>query len=65
LRVPVLLFQGDADTVVPASLATLFADARRDLVDYVLVLSADHVSSSDVNPARYWRALTGFLRCYP
>jgi fermentation-respiration switch protein FrsA (DUF1100 family) len=46
LRVPILLVQGDADTVVPASLAAKFASGRPDLITYLPVHGADHVSAN-------------------
>jgi pimeloyl-ACP methyl ester carboxylesterase len=65
LRVPVLLFQGGADTIVPASLATRFARARPALVTYLFVPGADHVSAIDVDPAGYAKALDQFLAAWP
>lgn len=64
LHVPVLLVQGGADTVVPPSLADRFAHARPDLVDYIRVPGADHVSSIDTDPTRYRQALRRFLARY-
>ena len=65
LRVPVLLIQGGADTIVPPSLATRFARARPALVTYLFVPRADHVSAIDVDPAGYAKALHGFLATLP
>jgi alpha-beta hydrolase superfamily lysophospholipase len=44
LKLPILLFQGTSDTVVPPGLATRFAHNRPQLVTYVPVAGADHVS---------------------
>lgn len=65
LRVPVLLIQGGADTIVPANLATRFARARPKLITYLFIPGADHVSAIDTNPARYRAALGQFLARYP
>jgi pimeloyl-ACP methyl ester carboxylesterase len=65
LRVPVLLIQGTADTIVPPALADAFASARPGLVTYLRVVRADHVSAIDTDPAGYRQALTRFLTRYP
>jgi uncharacterized protein len=65
LRVPVLLIQGSADTIVPPALADAFARACPGLVTYLRVANADHVSAIDTDPAGYRQALTGFLARYP
>lgn len=64
LRVPVLLIQGGADTIVPPSLATRLARGRPHLITYLLVPGADHVSAIDTDPARYRSALDRFLAGY-
>jgi len=61
LRVPVLLIQGTADTVVPPAVAARYARARPDLVTYLPVSGADHVSSIDTDPGGYRTAITSFL----
>jgi pimeloyl-ACP methyl ester carboxylesterase len=65
LLVPVLLIQGQADTVVPPRLAARFAADRQDLVTYLPVPGADHVSAIDTEPANYRLALQRFLWGYP
>ena len=65
LRVPVLLIQGTADTIVPPALADAFARARPNLVTYLRVAGADHVSAIDTDPSGYRQALTRFLARYP
>jgi pimeloyl-ACP methyl ester carboxylesterase len=65
LRVPVLLIQGTADTIVPPALAGAFARARPNLVTYLRVAGADHVSAIDTDPSGYRQALTRFLARYP
>ena len=61
LRVPILLIQGMADTIVPPSLATAFARARPREVTYLPVPGADHVSAIDADPGGYREALRRFL----
>jgi uncharacterized protein len=65
LRVPVLLIQGGADTIVPPSLASRFAHARPDLVTYLLVPAADHVSAIDTDRSGYQHAVDRFLARWP
>jgi pimeloyl-ACP methyl ester carboxylesterase len=65
LRAPVLLIQGGADTIVPPVVADAFAHARPDLVTYLRVPLADHVSAIDVDPAGYANALEKFSRALP
>jgi pimeloyl-ACP methyl ester carboxylesterase len=65
LRAHVLLFQGTSDTIVPPALAARFARNRPDLVTYVPVTGADHVSAIDTNPILYKAALTHFLATWP
>jgi uncharacterized protein len=64
LTVPVLLFQGSADTVVPPSVATTFAQRRPALVTYREVPGAEHVASIDTDPTGYRAALDQFLAGY-
>ncbi len=65
LQTPVLLFQGTADSVLPPRLAGEFARKRPDLVTYVPVAGADHVSAIDTAPRLYRRALERFLARWP
>jgi uncharacterized protein len=65
LRVPVLLIQGTADTIVPPALADMFARSHPHLVTYLRVPGADHVSAIDTDPIGYRAALTQFLDRYP
>lgn len=65
LQVPVLLIQGTADTIVPPGLADAFARARPQLVTYLRVAGADHVSAMDTDPGAYRAALARFLAGYP
>ena len=65
LQTPILLLQGTDDTVVPPRLAREFARKRPDLVTYVPVAGADHVSAIDTAPRRYKSALRRFLARLP
>jgi uncharacterized protein len=65
LRAPVLLIQGGADTIVPPAAAAAFARARPELVTYLRVAGADHVSAIDTDPTEYRATLTRFLSTYP
>lgn len=61
LRVPILLFQGSADTVAPPSVAASFARALPHLVTYRPVPGAGHVGVFQADPGGYERSLASFL----
>jgi alpha-beta hydrolase superfamily lysophospholipase len=65
LQTPILLFQGTDDTVLPPELAAEFARKRPDLVTYLPVVGADHVSAIDTAPSIYKAALERFLAALP
>jgi pimeloyl-ACP methyl ester carboxylesterase len=65
LSAPILLLQGTADTVVPPRLAARFARERPDIVTYVPIAGADHVSGIDTSPRVYQVALRRFLTRLP
>jgi pimeloyl-ACP methyl ester carboxylesterase len=65
LRLPVLLIQGEADTIVPPGVAARFAAKRPDVVSYLAVPGADHVSAIDTDPRGYRQSLNKFLANYP
>lgn len=60
-RVPVLLFHGIDDTVVPISDSDEFAEELGKRVTYYRVPEADHTQEWNVNPALYERRLGSFL----
>jgi fermentation-respiration switch protein FrsA (DUF1100 family) len=62
LAVPVLLFHGDQDEVIPVELSDRFAEARRDRIHYHRVPGAGHVRSWNVDRERYESALREWLR---
>jgi uncharacterized protein len=59
---PVLLVHGDADPVVPVALSDGYAEAAPDLVRYLRVEGAGHVSAWNTAPEEYEQALGGFLQ---
>jgi pimeloyl-ACP methyl ester carboxylesterase len=62
LRVPILLFHGDADTTVPVETSDKLARARPDIVEYHRVPDATHIRSWNMNPFAYETAARDFLR---
>lgn len=62
LKVPVLLFHGDADRTIPVELSDSIAALRPDIVRYVRVPGAGHVRSWNINPEAYLETVTDFVR---
>jgi len=63
LRVPTLLFHGEQDTTVPIQPARHLA-AESAGVTFVAVPRAGHTQGWNVDPTRYERRVTSFLRPY-
>jgi alpha-beta hydrolase superfamily lysophospholipase len=61
LQAPILLFQGTADTKVPAATSDQLARLAGD-VTYVRVAGADHLDSWNLDPAGYDRAVQAFVQ---
>jgi uncharacterized protein len=61
LQLPILLFHGDEDEVVPISLSEDFADELPRWVDFYPAPRAGHVESWNVDPPLYERRLDDFL----
>ena len=61
LSAPVLLVHGSADTRVPISLSDRLAEARPDVVEYLVFDGARHVASWNQDPERYEAAVRRFL----
>ena len=59
-RLPILLFQGLADPLVPPAESEQFADSLPD-AQYVPVPDAGHIQSWNVDPASYESKLAAFL----
>lgn len=62
LRVPVLLFHGDADRTIPYQLSEQVAAARPDIVRYVRVAGAGHVRAWNVEPETYLATVREFVQ---
>ena len=60
LQPPILLFQGTTDQKVPAATSDELARLAPD-VTYLRVAGADHLNSWNLDPARYDRAVQGFV----
>lgn len=60
-RAPVLLVHGTHDPVVPVASSDLLAEARPDLITYLRMPGAGHVTAWNADPRGYEAALTGFL----
>ena len=62
LAVPILLFHGDADDLVPVETSDRLADVRPDIVQYVRNPDVKHVRSWNTDPASYEKVVKEFLR---
>jgi pimeloyl-ACP methyl ester carboxylesterase len=62
LVTPILLFHGDADTIVPVETSDVLANVRPDIVTYHRVPYATHVRSWNMNPAAYETAVIDFMQ---
>jgi fermentation-respiration switch protein FrsA (DUF1100 family) len=60
-QLPILLFHGTEDAVVPISTSDEFADLLPRWVTYFRVPEAGHTEAWNVGPARYERRLSAFL----
>jgi hypothetical protein len=60
-HLPILLFHGTADKLVPISLSDAFARELPSWVTYYRVPGARHVGSWNIDPALYDRRLTAFF----
>jgi len=61
LAVPILLFHGDADDMVPIKTSEALARARPDIVTYLRVEGAGHARSWNTDPSAYEAAVRDFL----
>ena len=53
ISAPALLFHGDADETVPASISERFAESRPDLLTYEFFAGAHHVRAWKVDSESY------------
>jgi alpha-beta hydrolase superfamily lysophospholipase len=60
-ELPVLLFHGDADEVVPLASSEAFAEAADEIVRLEVVSGAGHGAAWNADPDRYDAATGGFL----
>jgi pimeloyl-ACP methyl ester carboxylesterase len=63
-HLPILLFHGTGDKLVPISLSDSFARALPRWVTYYRVPGAEHVESWNVDPQLYDQRVTTFLRAH-
>jgi uncharacterized protein len=61
-QLPILLFHGGEDDVVPISISDEFAEELPRRVTYYRVPRAGHTEAWNVNPKLYERRLEAFLR---
>jgi pimeloyl-ACP methyl ester carboxylesterase len=62
LSVPILLFHGDADTMVPVETSKALANSRPDIVKYHHIAGATHGRSWNMDPTAYEASVRDFLR---
>jgi uncharacterized protein len=62
IRVPLLMFQGDRDRIVPPAMAHQLFDAANEPKTWRLIPGADHNNTYEVGGEDYWRAWSVFLR---
>jgi pimeloyl-ACP methyl ester carboxylesterase len=62
LTVPILLFHGDSDNIVPVETSDILAKARPDIVSYYRISSASHIRCWNMNPVAYESAVYEFFR---
>ena len=61
LAVPILLFHGVEDDIVPVETSDRLAELRPELVTYIRVDDAPHIGSWNLDPAAYEQAFREFL----
>ena len=62
IRVPILLFHGDADTLIPVELSDAAAALRPDIITYIRLPGAGHVRAWNMDPEAYRSAILEFVR---
>jgi len=61
LSSPLLIFQGDRDTIVPEKMARSLFEKAREPKRFYLIRGADHNDTYDVGGKEYWQVWKGFL----
>ncbi len=61
IHTPLLLFQGDRDTIVPEKMARRLFERANEPKTYYRIEGADHNDTLDVGGARYWQQWRTFL----
>jgi fermentation-respiration switch protein FrsA (DUF1100 family) len=64
VHLPKLIIHGDADTMVPPSMAHRLYDAALDPKQIAMIPGGGHESSAVVNATAYFAALNAFLSLY-
>ena len=62
LAVPILLFHGDVDDMVPVETSDALAEARPDIVEYVRIAGAGHVRVWNNDPVAYEKVVSSFIQ---
>ncbi len=62
IHTPLLIFQGDRDTIVPETMALKLFDTANEPKFWHLIPGADHNNTYDKGGGDYWRAWSIFLR---
>lgn len=62
VQVPLLIFQGDRDSIVPEAMARQLFEAANPPKRFYLIKGADHNDTYDVGGTAYWEEWRRFLR---
>jgi len=62
LKIPLLLFHGDADTTVPIEISDSLATRWLGMLTYAPIRGATHIRSWNMNPDLYEKEVSRFLQ---